>query len=287
MKPQLEIIDPGFGSSFTIKEFTQQQNGSKAYWHFHPEYEIVYISHGRGKRHIGNHISYYQDGDLLFLGPNLPHLSFAEDLSESHLEVVVQLQEDFLGKYFWTRPEMRDIRSLFERAHKGLSFYGETKVWVGERLHAMVRMESFDRLLELLRLLQHLAQTTSYHMLNADGFAVEVDAQHASRVQQVYTFVSEHFQREISLDEIAQQVNMTVPAFCRFFKKLTQKTFTQFVNEVRIAHACRLLSEDHLGIATISFDSGFNNLSHFNKQFRLITGVSPREFRSNLKKLVN
>lgn len=286
MKASFEQIDPEFGSSFSLKRFNQELEAAAPFWHFHPEYEIVYISHGRGKRHIANHISYFEDGDLIFLGPNLPHLSFTEELSESHTEIVVQMRSDFLGRDFWEVPEVAGIRQLFERARTGISFYGDTKKWVGERLNDMVEMEGLDRLLALLDVMKGLAATTECNPLNVDGFSLPVDALNYERIQQVYNYVNAEFQKEITLGEAAEKTNMTVPAFCRFFKRLTGKTFTQFVNEVRISHASRLLSTGTQNIAAISFESGFNNLSHFNKQFKAVTGVSPKEFRAQIKKVV-
>ncbi len=284
MKATLEKIEPVFGNSFTIRQFTD--GSAKPFWHFHPEYEIVYISNGRGKRHIGDHISYYQDGDLIFLGPNLPHFAFTEELKEAHVEIVVQMKADFLGREFWQKPEMQAISSLFERSHQGLTFFGATKQIIGQRLINMMQLNSFDRLLELLSILNVMATSEDYNMLNANGLAVAVSSQDHERMETIYKYVQDRFQAEASLDEVAQAVSMTVPAFCRYFKKLTRKTFTEFVNEIRIAHACRLLSDEHLSIAAVSFESGFNNLSHFNKQFKNITGESPRVYRKNLKKVV-
>lgn len=284
MKAALEKIEPVFGNSFTIRQFIDCNQ--KPFWHFHPEYEIVYISKGRGKRHIGDHISYYEDGDLIFLGPNLPHFAFTEELFEEHVEVVVQMKADFLGRDFFERPELQAIRQAFERSEQGLIFHGETKKRVGERLQKMVEMNNFDRLLELLSVLQDLATSKEYNILNVSSYALEVSSQDHDRMETVYSYVQENFQNEVSLDQVAKRVSMTVPAFCRYFKKLTRKTFTEFVNEIRIAHACRLLGDEHLSISEVSFESGFNNLSHFNKQFKNITGASPREYRKSLKKVV-
>lgn len=286
MKAILEKIEPGFGSSFTVRKYTDIQYCAKPHYHFHPEYEIVYISNGRGKRHIGDHISYYDDGDLIFLGPDLPHFGFTEELFEEHVQIVVQMKEDFLGKGFLDRPEMHAIRRLFERSKLGLSYWGAAKTEIGRRLVRMHEMDSFDRLIELLQVLREMASSQEYEILNASGFALEINAQDNDRIETIYDYVEEHFQDQISLDEVAQRVNMTTPAFCRYFKKLTRKTFTQFVNEFRVARACSLLGQEHLSISAVSFESGFNNLSHFNKQFRLITETSPREYRKNMKKLV-
>lgn len=283
----MEKIEPAFGSSFTIRRFDDMEACNRPHWHFHPEYEIVYISNGHGKRHIGDHISYYEDGDLIFLGPNLPHFGFAEELFEEHIEIVVQMKEDFLGQDFLGKPEMEAISRLFERSRKGISFGGGLKQEVGRRLQSMMQLGGFERMLELLAILQLMARSTEYIPLNANGFALEVNAQDQRRIEAVYAYVESGFQEEINLDEAASRVSMTVPAFCRYFKKLTRKTFSQFVNEFRIAHACRLLGDDSLTIAAVSFDSGFNNLSHFNRQFKNITGISPRDYRKGLKKVVS
>ena len=156
MKATLEKIVPGFGSSFTYRRFTDRNYCGKPYWHVHPEYEIVYISNGQGKRHIGDHISYYEQGDLIFLGPDIPHFGFTEKLLDNHCEVVVQMVPDFLGSGFFDRPEMRAIQQLFERSRQGISFYGDIKSRVGPRLDKMHQLNNFEQLIELLQILQDL-----------------------------------------------------------------------------------------------------------------------------------
>lgn len=286
MKAALEKIAPVFGSSFNIRKFTNPETCKSPHWHFHPEYEIVFISNGEGKRHIGNHISHYENGDLIFLGPNLPHFGFCDQFMEEHTEIVVQMKEDFLGKDFFNAPEMTVIQQLFERAKQGIVFKEEVKQIVGKQLMEMPQMDSFDRLLSLLKVLKILAQTDQYHLLNASGLILEVQSQDHFRINTIYQHVEANFKQEISLDEMAKKVNMTVPAFCRYFKKLTGKTFTHFVNEFRIAHACNLLAKGTLPISEVCYESGFNNFSHFNKQFRLITRNSPSKYRKELKTFV-
>ncbi|MEM1121109.1 MAG: AraC family transcriptional regulator [Bacteroidota bacterium] len=287
MKAALEKIAPVFGSSFAIRKFTNPETCKTPHWHFHPEYEIVYISNGTGKRHIGNHISHYEDGDLIFLGPNLPHFGFCDQFMEEHVEIVIQMRADFLGKDFFNAPEMSQVKLLFERSKQGLIFDPSIKQLVGKELIAMPDMDGFDRLLSLLKVLKKLAQTEEYTLLNAKGLTLEVQSQDHSRINTIYQHVEHNFKQEISLDEMASKVNMTVPAFCRYFKKLTGKTFTHFVNEFRIGHACQLLAEGDLPISEICFRSGFNNFSHFNKQFKLITGSSPSKHRKELKTFVS
>ncbi|MEM7102255.1 MAG: AraC family transcriptional regulator [Bacteroidota bacterium] len=281
MKPVFEKIEPASGSSFSIKKFVEHGICGTPNWQYHPEYEIVYISNGKGKRHIGDHISYYEDGDLIFLGPDLPHFGFTNEISEEHFEVFIQLKKDFLGNQFLSQPEMWHIKQLLRRSQSGISFFGQTKAEVADLIIEMVNSEGFDRLIKLLEILNVLASTSEYKILNASGLTVKIKPHEQRRMDVIYRYVQENFTRPLALDDVAGLVNMTVPAFCRYFKKLTNLTFTRFVNEFRIAHACQLLLKGELTIAETAFESGFNNLSHFNKQFRLITDQSPRDFRKS------
>lgn len=284
--PALEKIVPNFGHSFTLRKFEEINPNLVPFWHFHPELEIVYVKHGSGKRHIGNHISYYNGGDLIFLGPNLPHYGFTDRLSGSNSEIVVQMKESFLGKNFFALPEMSNIQQLFERSKAGLSFYGNTKDEVGARLMDMFFMDEFDKLMEFLKILQILANSKEYNVLNASGVTLIVQGQDTDRIDTVYKYVRLHFTELIQLEDIANLVNMTVPSFCRYFKRVTGKTFTEFVNEFRIVHACKLLSEERHTIAEVCFESGFNNFSHFNRLFKQKTGQSPNNYRKAVEKVV-
>lgn len=286
LKPSLEKINPTFGSSFTVRQFDDPCRNTNPFWHFHPELELVFVKGGSGKRHIGNHLSYFHDGDLIFIGSNLPHSGFTDRLTGNESEIVVQMKSDFLGSIFFDIPEMLSIKLLFDRAKMGLAFYGETKKIVGERLGKLKDLEHFDRLLEFLSILKIMAESEEYKFLNVEEYALEVKQQDNERISEVYQFVRKNFQRAIPLDEISEVANMTVPAFCRYFKKQSGKTFTQFVNEFRIVHACKLLSEMPSSITEISFESGFNNFSHFNKLFKEITGKSPSAYRKELKQIV-
>jgi AraC-like DNA-binding protein/quercetin dioxygenase-like cupin family protein len=285
-KPIFESIQPSFGSSFTVRRFTEEHCSSLPYWHCHPEYEIVFISNGRGRRQIADHISFYDEGDLIFLGPNIPHLGFAQELYEQHVEVVVQMRDDFLGKDFMERPEMMAVKQLFERARSGVTFHGHTRWEVGQILQQMVDMDNFFRMVDLLKVLQIMATSQEFTALNINQVSAEVKPQDHYRMKRVFEFVEENFNRQFSQDEVAAHVSMTTPAFCRFFKKLNHKVFTDFLNEYRVARACNLLSGDSLSISNACFDSGFNNLSNFNKQFKQVTGQTPSGYRRSLRNFV-
>lgn len=286
IQPALEKIEPNFGHSFAIRKFEQSNPNQIPYWHFHPELEIVYVKEGSGKRHVGNHVSYYSGGDLIFLGPNLPHYGFTDRLSGNKSEIVVQMKKDFLGEEFLKRPEMVMIDQLFEKSRGGISFFGNTKEEVGGRLNAMFYMNHFEKLIEFLNILQILAISKEFTLLNGSGISLIVHNQDNDRIDTIYSFVRENFTDQIQLNDIAEKVNMTVPSFCRYFKKVTNKTFTEFVNEFRIVHACKLLSEERHSITEVCYESGFNNFSHFNKLFKAKTGKNPNAYRKEVEKVV-
>lgn len=287
MKALLEKIEPSFGSSFAFRKFHNQFLFKDPVWHFHPEYEIVYVSNGQGKRHIGNHISYYKNGDLIFLGPNLPHFGFTIDTPAGHTEAVVQMRPDFLGEQFILKPEMQDIKRLLERSHSGLSFYGQTCHRVGRHLLELCEASPFEKLHGLLHVLNQLALSDEYEDLHANGFTVEVMVEDEERIQRVYKHVQTHYREEITLETVAREANLSIPAFCRFFKKLTNQTFTNFVNEFRVANACKLLQESDRLISDICLECGFQNLAHFNKQFRRITGKTPTGFKREARPVIH
>ena len=197
------------------------------------------------------------------------------------------MRKDFLGLDFFQVPEMKVVGQLFERANSGISFFGTTKKEIGGRLEQLPKNNPPKRLFEFIQILHDLALSEEYHLLNAEGYTFEVQQQDNDRADVIYGYVRNNFQNPIALKEIAEEANMTVPSFCRFFKKLSAgKTFTQFVNEFRIIHACKLLVEETHSVTDICFMCGFNNFSHFSRSFRQITGKSPSEYRKNFKRLL-
>lgn len=283
-KPTLEKIEPGFGSSFSYRTYYRDTGNKKnTFWHYHPEIELVYVNGGSGKRQIGSHISYFRNGDLILIGSHLPHCAFTDSLTEHECESVIQLKPEFLGVDFFEITEMRGIKNLLERAKKGIVFHGATKRNIGRKIEKLKDLESFERLLGLLEILKQLEKSNDYTILNAQGFILETELQDNDRINVIFNFVKEEFHRAISLEEISEKVSMTSPAFCRYFKKITGKTFTKFVNEYRLAHAAKLLHEKQISITDVCFESGFNNFSHFNKQFKYFTGKSPSTYRNELR----
>lgn len=285
-KPTLEKISPQFGSSLRVKKHEAYIGENKPFWHFHPEIELVYVNKGQGKRHIGNHLSYFNNSQLLLIGSNLPHNGFTDRLTINGSETLVQFKPEFLGQHFFDIPEMDTIKKMFERSKKGLVFGVKTKQKLGAKIEKLAEKEGFKKILVLLEILHGLAKSDDYTILNADGFAFETEPQDSAKIDIIFKHVNAHFRTHISLDEIADKVSLTVPAFCRYFKKVTGKTFTKLVNEYRVVHATKLLSESNMSISDVCFECGFNNFSHFNKLFKEFTGKSASKYRGELKMMV-
>ncbi len=281
-KPPLEKVVMPHEGSVLIRHFTKDRRNTRPYWHYHPELELVYVKGGNGKRHIGSHLSYFQDGELVLIGSNLPHQGFTERIEGKESETVIQFRADFLGEYFLDVPEMHGIAKLFERAKKGLSFRQNILEELGEKIIGLVEKDKFSQILGLLEVLKELSVTEDYKVLNADGFLMVAKPQDNDRLNKVLNYIKEHFQNNITLMEICDLVGMTEPSFCRYFKKITTKTFTQFLNEYRLVHASKLLAEKQISISEVCFESGFSNYSHFVDKFKKFTGQSPSSYRKSL-----
>jgi AraC-like DNA-binding protein len=276
MKLQLEQINPDQDSSFHI--LITPHLSDVFLWHYHPEYEIVYIEGANGTRHVGEHISRYEGSDLVFIGPNIPHLNFDYGVKTDHHKVVVQLKQHFLGEPFWQAPEFRNITALFERARSGVSFYGETKRIIGEELKTLVRLPPFERLMRLLHIFQELATSHEWISLQGEAVSNAYNLTEQQRLKRINHFIAEQYPRRIEISEVAALSHLTNAAFCRYFKRMTHFTFTQYLNRYRVNQAQKLLLLDHT-VSEASFACGFESLSYFNKTFRRVTGENPLQFK--------
>jgi len=285
-KPSLEHIDTNVFSSIFVKQHDNKNPNTFLSWHFHPELELVYIKNAAGKRHIGNHLSYFDTNQLLLVGSNLPHQGFPNNLPKKGKETIVQFKPNFLGDQFFSLPETFAIEKLFERAKKGISFTFKFRDVVGAKVEKLLTKTGFNRTLLFLEILNDLAETKDYELLNIDTYTFESDLKGGHKIDIVYSHISNNFKDEITLDDIAEKTGFTVPSFCRFFKKATGKTFTKVLNEYRIVHATKLLTETNRTVTEICYDCGFNSFSYFNTQFNLITGKSALKYRKDKRALL-
>ncbi len=285
--PALEKLTPSFGSSILVRQHTENRKMRHAVWHFHPELELVYVNKGRGKRHIGNHLSYFNNSQLILIGANLPHHGFTDRFTSNGRETIVQFKPDFLGDHGYGVPELAAVAALFQRAKKGILFGVDSKKRIGPKIEALVNSDGFDRMLGFLAILNYLANTDDYTLLNVDGFAFVATHKDSLKIDIIYKYINKNFQTPIPLEDISGEVSMTVPSFCRYFKKATGKTFTQVVNEYRVVHATKLLTESQLSVTDVCYACGFNNFSHFNKQFKSITGKTALNYRKEIKLMID
>lgn len=277
--PAFEAIKPNIGSSFTSLKFQRNENIKSHVWHYHPEVELIFVCKGSGKRQIGSNISYFSDGDLVLIGSNLPHCGLTNENTNNDYEMVIQFKPDFLGENIWETPEMQRISALLEKSKAGIVFEENIKKTVGKKIAEMHEMSSLNKLLTFLEILDELATTQDYRILNAGKYYLQTQVEDNERINHIFNYVKDHFKEQITLEEIADLANMKVPSFCRYFKKITNKTFTQFVNEYRITHSLKLLAEQPLSITEVCFESGFNNFSYFNKTFKEYIKKSPSQYR--------
>ncbi len=275
MKIKKEIVIPDPGQSFRLfkpklKHFF--------YWHYHPEYELVYVEALNGIRHVGQHISGYMESDLILIGPNVPHLNFDYGIKTTYHQIVLQLKENFLGNAFKEAPEFEAIEQLFNRAYLGLSFGGMTKIIVAEQLQKMEKLTQFEKLIKLIEIFQILATSDEVIELNDQDTSIKLFFDDKIRMGAVYKYIHANYNNKPDVNEVARSVHISTAAFCRYFKKQTKMTFTDFVNQYRISQAKTLLLKD-LSVSETCYEVGFESLSYFNKLFKKLVGINPSVFK--------
>jgi AraC-like DNA-binding protein len=274
---QLERVDFEPGKSFKL--FSPRLRNTFL-WHYHPEFELVYVEADAGIRHVGSHISGYTQSDLVFIGSNLPHLNFDYRLRSEYHQIVIQLREDFLGSAIGTSPEFAIINQLFKKAAYGVAFHGDTKAIVTEKLKALGGLNSFEQLMELIKVFNILSQSDEYTILNAGDISLQFFLKDKIRMGAIYEYIDANYNRKPDVNVVARKVNLTTAAFCRYFKRQTNITFTDFVNQYRIDIAKNLLMQNK-NVTETCYAVGFESLSYFNKLFNKVVGENPSEFKKN------
>lgn len=278
-KAGFELIPKSDLHSFAVKEFTLPR--FKVPWHFHPECELTLIVQSGGRRFVGDSIEPFAPGDLVLIGSNLPHYwrNGEEKCKSQSQAVVVHFREECFGADFLALPELTGVRNLLLRARRGLQFTGKTRDAVAALMMRMPSGKGFDRVLSLLNIFKLLMESDEARILSSPGFLPVLDAFAGERINRAYRFIFENFAAPIRHEDIARGAAMSLSAFCHYFKRVTGRTLTDFINEVRIGHASRLLIETDHPVSKIAYASGFESLSNFNLRFRKLTGSSPKEYR--------
>lgn len=280
-----EVLGPS--QSFSFK--TEEQSYFYDRYHHHPEYEFTFIERGRGMRFVGDHIGHFEDGDLVLLGPNLSHMwkcdphYYHNNRPEACKSYVIHFPKQLMQNLLLTVPEMEPVRILLEKSKRGVRINGATEGPLKDCFRQLQDQHGGERFLSLLKILHLAAISTTNQVLSQSYISDERIEKNSERLNAIYNYMLTTLDKKITLPEIAAIANMSPTAFCRFFKQKTGKSFTHLLNEIRINHACRLLIEGQEKVAQIALASGFTNLSHFNSQFKAITGTTPKQFAESLK----
>lgn len=283
-KASVEILSAPGTSSFLIKKFDKRC--FEAPFHFHPEYELTCITEGSGKRFVGNNMTGFQKGDLVFIGSNLPHCwKLDPDQNSKGSSFVIQFHRDFMGRDFWQSPEMEIIQKFLKRSSAGIEFKGKIKQEIKELMIASFNEKTnFKKFIYLLEILNTLAASKEFIQLNKKNAILSQSDINHERSNKVFAYIVEHFRNTVSLKEAAQTIGMTSTAFCKYFKKTTRKTFIETVIDFRINYARQQLIETDKTIVNICFESGFRDMSHFYKTFTSRMEISPLNYRKQFLK---
>ena len=276
MKIQLESITQQINQSFSM--MFNPNLSDLFFWHYHPEYELVYIEGATGTRHIGNHMSKYEGSDLVLIGSNIPHLNFDYGVKTDYQKVVVHLKKEFVEGNIFPIPELNAIGQLFRKSRHGLAFSGPQKEVIGRRLFHFEQFSPFEQYLQLMVVFQELANIQEVEVLHEQPYHINFSDKEHHRLQSIYAFVDKNYSRKISLQEVAQVGNMSKEAFCRYFKKATRYTFVEFLNRYRISQSKQLLMSGE-SVSEACYQSGFESLSYFNRIFKKVTLENPSDFR--------
>lgn len=257
-------------------------------WHYHSEREIVYLLESTGTRFVADHIENFGPGDLVMLAGNVPHYWHSD---EKYLKgdpdlfarrLVVQFPNDFMETQINTYSELAAIKSLFKISKKGIRFLPPESEKIGRMLLKLPQLKGFKQLNLFLKILQLMAVNTNYKLLASDAYKTDENAVTDQRLQKVTRYMIRNFQNHISLNKMAEVAGMQRTAFCRFFKEKTGRPLITYLNELRIGFACKLLIKGNMQILRICYETGFNSLSSFNRTFKKITGLNPKQYQKRI-----
>lgn len=288
MKPQLLKIPNAQVHSFSSRQDKMVNINNR--WHYHPEVELIHLHKGSGTQFVGDHIKRFSSGDIVLLGSNLPHYWRFDDAIEMNQEVggpvstVVHFTPDFWGEKFLELSENKPIKTVLEKASRGLLIYGDLRVTMAAQMEVLRQVEGPERIISLIRLLNTVARSEEYVMLSSIGHQHLLLDSESDRINDIYEYTFNNFSGKIYLEQVAGLCGLVPNSFCRYFKSRTGKTYLQFLTEIRVGHACKLLMDDNINLKEVCYQSGFQNFSCFHSRFKQITGQSPHHYRSSVTK---
>jgi AraC-like DNA-binding protein len=276
------------GKSFSV--FTEVGQYFPVPWHYHPEYELVSVVKSSGRRMVGDNIGNFDEGDLVLMGPLLPHVwvndpAYKAGTADHQAKaIVIQFVENFLGENFLNLPEIHSCRTFLELSKNGIVIKGAAQAKINALMKKILFMNALQRLSVLFSIFDILSTCRQYELLVSPGFLQKTPQLKCSdRFNNITEYIMRNFDRDISLTEIASVANMGVTSFCNFFKDHYKTTFIEYLNSFRIGHACKLLAENDETIIGIAYDCGYNSLANFNRQFKKLKNMNPSEFRKTME----
>jgi AraC-like DNA-binding protein len=289
MRPQLLKVSKGPNYSFSVRRDLVPHVNNR--WHYHLEVELIHFEKGEGTQFVGDSISRFKPGDVVLLGSNLPHYwrfddIYFEEVSAVSADIhVAHFAENFWGDAFLQLPENTNIKAILEKGKRGLQISGTTAIEVASSMEQLLQADGPNRLVILLKTLYTISNSNEITELSSIGFKPNLINNEEDRINNIYEYSLKKFKGKIQLEEIASVANISPNSFCRYFKSHTRKTYSQFLIELRVGHACKLLIDSNLSIKQLCYESGFCNFTSFHKYFKSITGKSPliyqKEFLAN------
>lgn len=282
LKLSLKTIEVNPNESFYIQR--QSAPCWDGNWHYHEEYELIYLIEGQGIRLVGDNISRFNSGELVLLGPWLPHLWRNGDVdSEPHSvdRIIIKFKNSFAGQELFLLPELQSITQLLLRSVNGIQFGESIRKTIHPQIIRLAECHEYQKIVTLIEIFGLLSRSDDYHCVSTPGFKYNShNLSSDSRLSKIISYISDHYHENPSLDKISDMAAMTTNSFCRFFKKKTNKSYIQFINELKAGKACQLLINGDKSNHEISIESGFNSLSTFNRVFKHITNRTPTEYRN-------
>ena len=277
--------------AFVIKKLTAPYFDPT--FHLHPEFQLSFVMKGEGTRFVGDNIKSFKDGDMVLTGPNLPHVwrsdnkYFEKNSQLSTAVIVIYFHDHFMGETLHRKEEMESINRLFQRSERGLEICGATRVTIGKMMQNLLTLKGLESVIQLLKILDVLTKSSECNFITHHRLVSSNTEAETNRMNKVYGYVMKNFKQKIRLDEVAGMVNMTRTSFCRFFKSRVNKSFSDFLKEIRIEYACKLLQEEKMNIDSIGYECGFQTLSNFNKQFKNVMDKQPHCYRKEYQEVSN
>ena len=287
MKPQLLKVPYGPDHSFSVRRELSPNVNNR--WHYHPEVELIHFHNGFGTQFIGDHISQFEPGDIVLVGCNLPHfwkydeIYFRDPEHPVPYSTVIHFFENFMGERFLLLPETRPIKNLLERSKRGIRVKGLAAKGIADLIAQVYQAEGVYRITALIGGLTAIALSEHLATLSSLGFKYEFPDADNKRINAIYSYAFNHFHEKIKLEEVASVAQLTPNSFCRYFRRLTGKTFSDFITEIRVGYACKLLIANQSSVKQICYESGFNNFSCFHRQFKTMTGETPQHYQKKYR----